>query len=315
MNGSTITEFILLGLSHSCTPQLILFTCFLACYITILLGNFLIVVTVQAEPRLLHSPMYFFLSSLSLIDMSLGSVAAPKTMANLMACGYTISFGGCMAQLFFLHLFGGAEMLLLTVMAYDRYVAICHPLRYMAIMDRPRCFRLLMVCWVGGLIHTTIQMVVVAQLPFCGPNVLDNFYCDVPQVIKLACTETFVIELLMVANSSLLSLPCFLILLISYAVILATLQGHFRKGSGKALSTCSSHLIVVSLIYVPCVFVYLRPFSSSQVDKIASVFYTVVTPALNPIIYTLRNQEMKDAMGKLRNRCLFFLSGVRGQHA
>ncbi|XP_054850167.1 olfactory receptor 4Q3-like, partial [Eublepharis macularius] len=241
---------ILLGLSHSRTPQLILFTWVLACYITILFCNFLIVVTIHVEPHLLHSPMYFLLSSLSLIDMSLGFMAAPKTMANLMACGHTISFGGCMAQLFFLHLFGGAEMLLLAIMAYDHYVATCHLLRYMAIMDRPRCFRLLMVCWVGGLIYTTIQMVVVTQLPFCGSNVLDNFYCDIPQVIKLACTETFVIELLMVANSRLLSLPCFLILLISYAVILATLQGYFRKGSGKALSTCSSHHIVVSLIYL-----------------------------------------------------------------
>ncbi|XP_060110884.1 olfactory receptor 4Q3-like [Heteronotia binoei] len=312
MNGSIISEFILLGFSCSRTFQLTLLTWVLACYATVLLGNFLIMVTVRAERHLLRSPMYFFLSNLSFIDMSLGSVAGPKMIANLVICGHAISYGGCMAQLFFLHFFGGAEMLLLTVMAYDRYVAICHPLRYMAIMDRQRCFKLLMVCWAGGLLHSTIQMVVVAQLPFCGPNMLDNFYCDIPQVIRLACTETSIIDLLMVANSSLLSLPCFLILLISYAVILATLKGRFRKGGGKALSTCSSHLIVVSLIYVPCIFVYLKPFSSSWVDKIASMFYTVVTPALNPIVYTLRNQEVIDAMGKLRNRCILFPLRVKG---
>ncbi|XP_062993048.1 olfactory receptor 4Q3-like [Elgaria multicarinata webbii] len=315
MNQSTISEFILLGLSHSCTHQLALFVVILACYATLLLGNFLIVMTVHAEPHLLDCPMYFFLASLSLLDMALGSVAAPKMLADMMLCSHTISYGGCMAQLFSLHVFGGAEMLLLTIMAYDRYMAICHPLRYMAIMDRQRCLRFLVVCWIGGLLHSTIQMAVVAQLPFCGPNVLDNFYCDVPQVIKLACTETSIIELLMVANSSLLSLPCFIIVLISYAIILVTLRGHFTKASRKTLSTCSSHLMVISLIYIPCVFVYLRPFSSSRLDKVASVFYTIVTPALNPIIYTLRNQEVKEAMGRLKKKCIFFPTRLKEGHA
>ncbi|XP_015262620.1 PREDICTED: olfactory receptor 4Q3-like [Gekko japonicus] len=311
MNGSTISEFILLGFSCSGLSHLFLSTLVLVCCITILLGNFLIMVTVRSEPRLLHSPMYFFLANLSLLDTSLGSVAAPKLAADLLNCGHTISYGGCMAQLFFLHLFGGAEMLLLTLMAYDRYVAICHPLRYTAIMDRQHCSRLLLLCWAGGLLHSTIQTVAVAQLPFCGPDVLDNFYCDMPQMIALACTDTSTVEVLMVVNSSLLILPCFLALLASYATILVTFCGHFGKAGRKAFSTCSSHLMVVSLFYVPCVFVYLKPSSSSQVDKIASVFYMVATPALNPLIYALRNQEIKEAMGRWKRKQKLFPAGAK----
>ncbi|XP_060110885.1 olfactory receptor 4Q3-like [Heteronotia binoei] len=306
MNGSAISEFILLGFSCSGISHFFLSSLVLVCCITILLGNFLIMVTVRSEPRLLHCPMYFFLANLSLLDVSLGSVAAPKLAVDLLNCGHTISYGGCMAQLFFLHFFGGAEMLLLTLMAYDRYVAICHPLRYMAIMDRQLCFRLLLLCWAGGLLHSTIQMVAVAQLPFCGPNVLDNFYCDIPQMIALACTETSAVEILMVVNSSLLTLPCFLALLVSYATILVAFCGRFGKAGRKAFSTCISHLMVVSLFYVPCVFVYLKPSSSSQVDKIASVFYMVGTPALNPLIYALRNQEIKEAMGKWKSKQKLF---------
>ncbi|XP_053217463.1 olfactory receptor 4Q3-like [Podarcis raffonei] len=305
MNASSVTEFVLLGLFHSHSIQLLLFVLVFACYTATLVGNLLIVVTVHAEPRLLLSPMYFFLSNLSILDTSLASVAVPKMLADLVSYGQTISYGGCMAQVFFLHFFGGSEMLLLTLMAYDRYVAICHPLRYTTTMNRQRCMRLLASCWIGGLIHSATQLILVLRLPFCGPNELDNFYCDVPQVVKLACVNTYVTEILMAANSGLLSLVCFLILLISYGVILVSLQGRFKESRGKALSTCSSHLTVVSLFFVPCLFVYLVPFSNTSVDKMASTFYTVVTPALNPIIYTLRNQDMKKAMGQLKNQCIF----------
>ncbi|XP_053120198.1 olfactory receptor 4Q3-like [Hemicordylus capensis] len=305
MNGSTVTEFIFLGLSRSRPIQFLLFGLVLAFYTVILLGNLLIVVTVYREPRLLQSPMYFFLTSLSIIDTSLGSVTIPKMVVDLLSCGRTISFGGCMAQLFFLHFFGGSEMFLLTLMAYDRYVAICHPLTYPTTMNRLRCIKLLTSCWAGGFIHSSTQLVLILRLPFCGPNKLDSFYCDVPQVVRLACTDTYITEILMVVNSGLLSLICFLVLLVSYGVILASLRGHFRESGGKALSTCSAHLTVVSLIFVPCLFVYLIPFSSSSVDKMASVFYTVVTPALNPIIYTLRNREIKEAMRRLKDKCIF----------
>nr|XP_042702886.1 olfactory receptor 4Q3-like [Chrysemys picta bellii] len=306
MNGSAVSQFTLLGLSHSRPLQLLLFGLVLACYAASLLGNFLIVVTVRVDPRLLQSPMYFFLANLSLIDMALGSVAAPRMLGNLLSEGSTISYGGCMAQLFFLHFLGGSEMFLLTLMAYDRYVAICHPLSYTETMHRHRCLGLLATCWAGGLLHSATQLVLVVRLPFCGPSKLDNFYCDVPQVVKLACTDTYMVEMLMVSNSGLISLVCFLVLLGSYGVILVTLRGRFGDGGGgKALSTCSAHLMVVSLIFVPCIFVYLRPFSSSRMDKMASIFYTIITPVLNPIIYTLRNQEVKEAMKRLRHRFWF----------
>lgn len=211
-------------------------------------------------------------------------------------------FLGCLAQIYFLHFLGASEMFLLTVMAYDRYVAICNPLHYLGVMNRQLCLQLVFACWCGGFIHSITQVMLVIQLPFCGPNELDNFYCDVPQVIKLACRDTYVIEVLMVSNSGLLSLICFLVLIASYAVILMTLRTRFHQGQGKALSTCASHLTVVSLIFVPCVFIYLRPFCSFSVDKMVSVFYTVITPMLNPLIYTLRNADMKTAMQKLRKK-------------
>ncbi|XP_044278317.1 olfactory receptor 4Q3-like [Varanus komodoensis] len=312
-NVSAVTEFIFLGHSSSRSIQLLLFVLVLAAYATVLVGNLLIVVTVHGEPHLHQSPMYFFLANLSIFDIALGSVATPKLLTDLISYSRTITFVGCMVQIFFIHFIGGSEMLLVTLMAYDRYMAICHPLTYMTIMNRPHCIRLLTSCWAGGLIHTTTQMVLLLRLPFCGPNQLDNFHCDLPQVIKLACADTYATELLVVANSGLLSLVCFLALLASYGVIVASLRGHFRESGGKALSTCSSHLIVVFISFVPCIFVYLVPFSRSHMDKVASVFYTLIVPSLNPIIYTLRNRDMSKAMGRLKNRCLFSHSTVKAE--
>ncbi|XP_066486864.1 olfactory receptor 4Q3-like [Tiliqua scincoides] len=232
----------------------------------------------------------------------MGSVAAPKLATDLLNSGSTISYRGCMAQIFGLHFFGSAEIFLLAVMAYDRYVAICHPLRYTTIINPQRCFSLLLLCWAGGLIHGICQTVIMAQLPYCGANVLDNFFCEIPQLIKLACSDVYVAEMVIVVSDAVITLPGFLTLLVSYATILATLCGHFGKGGRKALSTCSSHLTVVCLFYGPVIFVYMKPSSNSQVDKMASVIYTVITPALNPLIYTLRNQEMKGAMGKMKQK-------------
>ncbi|XP_066486920.1 olfactory receptor 4Q3-like [Tiliqua scincoides] len=307
MNVSIVTEFIFLDFSSSRTVQMFLLGLVLTCYTTVLVGNLLIMVTVWSEPKLFQCPMYLFLANLSLLDMSLGSVAAPELAADLLNSGRTISYGGCMAQILTFHLFGGAEMLLLTVMAYDRYVAICHPLRYTAIMDRQRCLSLLILCWTGGLIHAIFQTAVTTHLPLCGPNVLDSFFCDITQVKKLACSDIYVSEILLVFSDSVIILPCFVTLLISYVTILVTLCGRFGKGSRKGLSTCGSHLTVVGLFYGPIVFVYTNPSSNSQVDKLASVFYMVVTPALNPLIYTLRNEEVKGAMGKLKNKCKLLL--------
>ncbi|XP_066486919.1 olfactory receptor 4Q3-like [Tiliqua scincoides] len=307
MNGSTVTEFVFLDFSGSYATHLFLLTLVLTCYTIILLGNFLIMVTVRSEPKLFQCPMYFFLSNLSFLDVSLGSVATPKLVTDLLNNGGTISYEGCMTQVFFMHLIGGIEMFLLSVMAYDRYVAICHPLRYMTIMDRQCCHIFIIFCWTATLIHAFFQTVVVAQLPYCGPNVLDNFFCDIPQVIKLACAEIYVSEILLVLSDSVIILPSLMALLMSYATILATLCGHFGKGGSKALSTCGSHLMVVGLSYGPVVYVYTKPSSNSELDKMASVFYMVVTPALNPLIYTLRNEEMKGAMRKLKNKCKHLL--------
>uniref|UniRef100_A0A8C5SER2 Olfactory receptor n=1 Tax=Laticauda laticaudata TaxID=8630 RepID=A0A8C5SER2_LATLA len=285
VNASKVTEFILLGLSKSRSIQLLLFVLVMLSYGAILFGNLLIVLTVHLDPHLKKLPMYFFLSNLSISDTSVGSVVVPKVATDLVIGGRTISFG-C------------TEMLLLNLMAYDRYVAICHSLTYTTTMNRPRCIRLLCFCWVGGLFHSSSQLFLVLQLPFCGPNGVDNFFCDVPQVVKFACVDTHVTEILMVANSGLLSLVCFAILLISYGIILSTLQDRFKESGGKALYTCSSHLTVVSLFFLPCLFVYLVPIFSTSLDKVSSVFYTTITPFLNPIIYSLRNQEMKEAMGR-----------------
>ncbi|XP_010601063.2 olfactory receptor 4Q3-like [Loxodonta africana] len=301
-NDSKVSEFVLLGLSSSWELQLFLFSLFLMFYMAIVLRNLLIVVTVWADAHLFQSPMYYFLGHLSFIDLCLSCVTVPKMLGDFLRQAKTISFSGCLAQIYFLHFLGASEMFLLTVMAYDRYVATCNPLHYVTAMNRQLCLWLASACLCGGFIHSITQVVLVIQLPFCGPNELDNFYCDVPQVIKLACMNSYVVEVLMVSNSGLLSLICFLVLLFSYAVILMTLRTCFCQGQSKALSTCASHLTVVSLIFVPCVFIYLRPFCSFSVDKVFAIFYTVITPVLNPLIYTLRNTDMKTAMQKLRKK-------------
>ncbi|XP_066486921.1 olfactory receptor 4Q3-like [Tiliqua scincoides] len=307
MNVSSLTEFVFREFSSSRTVHLFLLALVSPLYATVLVGNLLIMMTVWSDPKLFQCPMYLFLANLSLLDMALGSVAAPKLLIDLLNSGRTISYGGCMAQILSFHLSGAAEMLLLTVMAYDRYMAICHPLRYTTIMNRQRCLSLLILCWAGGLIHAVFQTVVTAQLPLCGPNVLDTFFCDITQLKKLACSDIYVSEILFIFSDNVIILPCFLTLLISYATILATLCGRFGKGGRKGLSTCGSHLTVVFLFYGPIVFVYTNPSSNSQVDKMASVFYMVVTPALNPLIYTLRNKEVKGAMGRLKSKCKHFL--------
>nr|XP_004670188.2 olfactory receptor 4Q3 [Jaculus jaculus] len=302
-NDSDVTEFKLLGLSSSWELQLFLFLTFLLVYTVIVLANLLIVATVRSDAHLLQSPMYYFLSHLSFIDLCLSCVVVPKMLRDFLQQNKTISFSGCLTQIYFLHFLGASEMFLLTLMAYDRYVAICNPLHYLTVMNHHLCLWLVLSCWSGGFIHSITQVILVIQLPFCGPNELDNFFCDVPQVIKLACTDTYKVEVLMAFNSGLLSLVCFLVLLLSYAVILITLRTRLRRdGQSKALSTCASHLTVVSLIFVPCVFIYLRPFCSFSVDKVFSAFYTVITPMLNPLIYTLRNAEMMTAMEKLRRK-------------
>ncbi|KAL0602873.1 Olfactory receptor 4E1 [Plecturocebus cupreus] len=246
--------------------------------------------------------MYFFLSNLSFIDVCHSTVTVPKMLIDTWSEEKLISFDACVTQMFFLHLFACTEIFLLTVMAYDRYVAICKPLQYMIVMNWKVCVLLAVALWTGGTIHSIALTSLTIRLPYCGPDEIDNFFCDVPQVIKLACTDTHIIEILIVSNSGLISMVCFVVLVVSYAVILVSLRQRISKGRQKALSTCTAHLTVVTLFLGHCIFIYSRPSTSLPEDKVVSVFFTAVTPLLNPIIYTLRNEEMKNALNKLVGR-------------
>ncbi|XP_042531561.1 olfactory receptor 4X2-like [Dipodomys spectabilis] len=297
-NIHNVTEFLFLGLSPTWEVQRVCFVIFLLLYTAIILGNLLIVLTV-ATSRSLGSPMYFFLCHLSFVEICYSSSTAPKLISDLLTERKAISLWGCMAQVFFLHHFGGIEMFLLTVMAYDRYVAICRPLHYISIMNRKVCIVLVGTAWLGGFVHSLGQILLIFHLPFCGPNIIDHYFCDILPLLKLACADTYLIGLLIVANGGTLSVVSFAVLLASYVVILWHLRTQSAEGRRKALSTCGSHVTVVTLFFVPCVFIYLRPSATLPVDKLVAVFYTVITPLLNPIIYSLRNAEVKKAVKKL----------------
>ncbi|XP_039373966.1 olfactory receptor 4S2-like [Mauremys reevesii] len=300
-NISNVTEFVLLGLSQNHKLQKMCFVLFLCFYISIVLGNLLIVLTVVSSQHL-NSPMYFFLSYLSFVDICYSSVTAPKMIADFLTEKKIISFIGCIAQLFGVHFFGCTEIFILTVMAYDRYIAICKPLHYTTIMTRRVCGQMVAASWVGGFVHSMVQTLITTHLPFCGPNEIDHYFCDVHPLLQLACTDTYVVGIIVVANSGMIALGCFLLLVISYIVILISLRTRSSEGRRKALSTCGSHIAVVILFFGPCTFTYIRPSSHLSEDKMVAVFYTIITPMLNPLIYTLRNEEVKSAMRKLWSR-------------
>ncbi|XP_065800748.1 olfactory receptor 4A47-like [Muntiacus reevesi] len=294
---SNVTHFVLLGLTQNPKGQKVLSAMFLFSYILTMLGNMLIVATVTFS-KILNSPMYFFLASLSFMDVIYSSSISPKLISSLFLGKNTISFQSCMTQLFTEHFFAGSGVFLLLVMAYDRFVAICQPLRYLVIMRQRVCVVLLVVSWVGGFLHSIIQLSTIFGLPFCGPNVIDHFFCDMYPLLKLVCTDTYIIGILVAANGGLICTAVFLLLLASYGVILHSLKNLSQEGRRKALQTCGSHITVVVCFFVPCIFMYVRPAKTFPIDKSVSVFYTVITPMLNPLIYTLRNSEMTNAMNK-----------------
>ncbi|KAM6180704.1 olfactory receptor 4F4-like [Erethizon dorsatum] len=304
-NQSVVSEFALLGLGHSWNMQTLLFTVFLMLYLMILSGNITVMVLTILDPQL-HSPMYFLLANLSFVDMWLSSVTTPKMITDFLRENKTISFGGCMCQIFFAHFIAAGEMVLLVVMAYDRYVAICKPLHYSTIMSLHRCTGLVGTAWTAGFMHSMSQLVVIVKLPFCGPRQIDSFFCDIPLVTKLVCMDSYNLDILINVDCGLVAVTCFVLLLISYTYILLTVRLSSKTGASKALSTCTAHITVVVIFFVPCIFIYVWPLNITWLDKFLAVFYSVFTPLLNPAIYTLRNKEMRNAVKRFRSYYMDF---------
>ncbi|XP_006214093.2 olfactory receptor 4P4-like [Vicugna pacos] len=297
-NRNNVTVFILLGLSQNKNIEILCFVLFLFCYIAVWMGNLLIMISITCSP-LINQPMYFFLNYLSLSDLSYTSTVVPKLMTDLLAERKTISYSSCMTQLFILHFLGGIEIFVLTGMAYDRYVVICKPLHYTVVMSRQRCNAIIIACCTGGFIHSASQFLLTIFLPFCGPNEIDHYFCDVYPLLKLACTDTYRIGLLVIVDSGLIALVTFVILMGSYFLILHTIRDYPAESRAKALSTCSSHITVVVLFFGPVLFIYIRPAETFPEDKVFALFCTIIAPMFNPLIYTLRNLEMKNAVRKM----------------
>ncbi|XP_051829897.1 olfactory receptor 49-like [Antechinus flavipes] len=295
-NSTTITEIILLGLTDACEFQMLIFVGLLLTYFVTLLGNLLIIAVTLMDHRL-HTPMYYFLRNFAVLEIWFTSVIFPKMLDNILTGNKTISLLGCFLQFFFYFFLGITEFLLLAVMSFDRYVAICNPLRYATIMSKKVCVQLVLSSWVGGFLLIIIPSGITFQQPFCGPNVINHFFCDNFPLLELVCADTSLVELIgfVVANISLLGTLS--VTASCYGHILYTiLRIPSAKERQKAFSTCSSHIIVVSLFYGSCIFMYVRAGKGSEgenLNKVVAILNTVVTPMLNPFIYTLRNKQVK----------------------
>ncbi|XP_006883308.1 PREDICTED: olfactory receptor 4F21-like [Elephantulus edwardii] len=301
LNNSVISEFVLLGLSSSLKTKICLMFIFSLLYLGIILGNLFVLFLVILDSHL-HSPMYFLLANLSLIDVGLSSTTVPKMITDLLNEHKVISFQGCMAQICFIHIIGGVEMVLLIAMAFDRYTAICKPLHYLTIMNPKMCVSFVVIGWITGIVHAMSQFAFVINLPFCGPNRVDSFYCDFPRIIKLACIDGYKFQFIIAANSGFMSLGTFFLLFLSYAFILVTVWKRSKGDLSKAFVTLSAHITVVLLFFTPCMFLYVWPFPTSPLDKYLFIVDFAITPILNPAIYTLRNKDMKMAIKKLHKQ-------------
>nr|XP_002801509.3 olfactory receptor 7D4-like [Macaca mulatta] len=306
-NQTRVSEFLLLGFSQDLEDQQTIFALFLSMYLVTVLGNLLIILAVSSDSHL-HTPMYFFLSNLSLADIGFTSTTVPKMLVNIQAQSNAISYAGCISQMYFFMVFGGMDTFLLTMMAYDRYVAICHPLYYPVIMNSRLCGLLVLVSWFLSLSYSLIQSLLMLQLSFCTSWVIQHFYCELAQALMLACSDTHINYILLYVVTGLLGFVPFSGILFSYTQIVSSiLRISSTDGKHKAFSTCGSHLSVVSLFYGTGLGVYLssNASSSSWRGMVASVMYTVVTPMLNPFIYCLQNRDIKRALERLLGRRLY----------
>ncbi|XP_062994324.1 olfactory receptor 10A7-like [Elgaria multicarinata webbii] len=308
-NQTTVSEFILLGFGELPNLHILLFLFFLIIYLTTITGNLLIVFLVMTIQNL-HTPMYFFLGNLSFLESCYSSTILPRMLTGLLTRENTISIKNCFLPFFIFSCLGGSECYLLSVMSYDRYLAVCKPLHYATIMNSRLCLQLSAVSWVSGVLVGTSITVSVSQLSFCGPNVIDHYLCDLSPVIKeISCSDTFIVEMSAFIFACVFTLPPFILTVISYIFIIVTV---FRIpsaiGRQKAFSTCSSHLTVVALFYGTLMLVYMLPRSTNlrYVKKIFSLFYTVLTPMVNPLIYSLRNKEVKDALQKVISKLIIY---------
>uniref|UniRef100_A0A8D0H1T1 G-protein coupled receptors family 1 profile domain-containing protein n=1 Tax=Sphenodon punctatus TaxID=8508 RepID=A0A8D0H1T1_SPHPU len=302
-NDTAPMEFILAGIPYPQELKIPFFLLFLLIYLLTLFGNTLILFAVASEPQL-HKPMYWFLCHLSILDMTASSVVEPKLIAGFVESRRAISFKGCVTQLFFYHFLGCAQCFLYTVMAFDRFLAICRPLHYVTIMNRRSCLFLSLGTCIGGCIHSFIETGLTFRLPYGRVNEVGGIFCEIRAMLKLACADTMVNEITTMLDVGLVTMTCFLLILTSYVYIVsAILKIRTADGRRRAFSTCTVHLILVVLFYVPVVFNYLGSGSEDTLDgMVVSLFFTAVTPLLNPIIYTLRKEDMKRALNKLMGR-------------
>ncbi|XP_073480385.1 olfactory receptor 5M5-like [Aquarana catesbeiana] len=304
-NRTQVTMFELTGLTDNKRLIPFLFILFLIIYMVTLIGNVGMMGLVRAFSSL-HTPMYYFLSNLSLVDLVYSSTITPKMLADLISLQKSISFIGCVLQIYFYAALASIEVLLLSNMSYDRYVAICHPLHYASVMTKDKCFSLVLLPSCVGLLQSLAQTSCVFSLQYCRSNLIDHFYCEIPPLLKLSCSDTLFCEALTLFFVSTLGLYSFITVLVSYTLIVSSiLRMKSAEGRQKAFSTCSSHLMCVSIFFTTVFFIYLRPDTRvlEKKDKVASVIYSVVTPMLNPIIYSLRNQEVKKVTIKAMQAC------------
>ncbi|XP_016081464.1 olfactory receptor 2L2-like [Ornithorhynchus anatinus] len=307
-NETSMDEFILLGLFPEFRHRTFLISVILLIYIVALAGNTVLILLIWVDLGL-HTPMYFLLSQLSLMDLAYISTTVPKMTADFFSGKRNISLIGCGAQIFFFFTLGGTECLLLTLMSYDRYVAVCHPLRYPVLMNHGVCLQMAAGTWLGCVVNSLAHTIYTMIVPSCGPREIHHFFCEISAVLKLSCGNTSAYELAVFAMGVVFLLVPFVLILVSYALVfLSVLRMDSREGRKKALATCSSHLTVVALYFAPNIFIYMTPGNahSPEQDQAVSVFCTILTPLLNPLIYSLRNKEVLGALRRVLTRGLFF---------